>query len=848
MAVLVAISPGGSIQSSTVWATTDTTSLQNGANNNSSTASTTFINSSAFTPGAITVDGIGLKFNGPTDATGNFIVQLANAGVAVSGTTVTIAKTDLTTLSAGKTGYNWVFFKFSSPVTLIASTAYTIQCKVSAGASLTIQCTTTGGNFIRFLRTTTTQAPTSTDSLIIANERTGSGTFNTVSVTMDNLSTSTFCGEINITDGGVLTFGTAVSNQYVLQLAGNLNVWLNGTLTIGSIGGVMPSSSSANIIFVCASNNQFGMNCYDGSTVQMYGSSKTSNCLTTAAVASAQAVVACSDVTGWVVGDQIVLSSTSSTASQSDSRTIGTISGLNVTANSNFTNAHRFSVGPPNYYCEVINLTRNVVIKPNSTFGTYWINKQSTSLALQNVELATFSTNGINLDTTSTQGSTSITHCSFHEWTGAVNIGNNSYTNNGNVTFQNNVLYNFSGNTINVFHNTTLSTVVIQNNVLILGGGYGLNITGVGATFFSNYISGMTNGGFGIANTGTFGTFDANFVHSCTGPGWIVYNNFSIPNGKITNFTAWCCSHGMRIANSVANNGYVLTVDGGNLYGNTSAGFAIDVAIDGNILVRGMNIDGGTSPTQQAGFQYGANCFGMSIDSIVFGQYNVHSAGDLRLTAATIGSLGGANITMNSTPQLANPTNLTNPGQITFNRFNGNGYKTWTSWGIISQDLSIYNTGPQSMRITPSSSTFKVSGGLFQVAIGNGQSMAVSVNIRRSISGDGAAYNGNAPRLVVKKNVPMGIAADTVIDTSTGSAGTWELLTGTCPTPTDNGVVIIQIDCDGTTGWINVDDFQANITPSDTTTFSIWSVGQPLVMYGASPPEVIVAKRNTKVM
>jgi hypothetical protein len=68
--------------------------------------------------------------------------------------------------------------------------------------------------------------------------------------------------------------------------------------------------------------------------------------------------------------------------------------------------------------------------------------------------------------------------------------------------------------------------------------------------------------------------------------------------------------------------------------------------------------------------------------------------------------------------------------------------------------------------------------------------------------------NGNRARLIVKANPAAGIAADTVLATATvSSEGAFELLSGTTAAVTDDAVLEVYVDCDGTTGWVNVDDW-----------------------------------------
>lgn len=53
-----------------------------------------------------------------------------------------------------------------------------------------------------------------------------------------------------------------------------------------------------------------------------------------------------------------------------------------------------------------------------------------------------------------------------------------------------------------------------------------------------------------------------------------------------------------------------------------------------------------------------------------------------------------------------------------------------------------------------------------------------------------------------------GIAADVVLDTMTVGLDTWEELTAIMPAAvTDEAVVEFLVDCDGSTGFINIDSW-----------------------------------------
>ena len=76
--------------------------------------------------------------------------------------------------------------------------------------------------------------------------------------------------------------------------------------------------------------------------------------------------------------------------------------------------------------------------------------------------------------------------------------------------------------------------------------------------------------------------------------------------------------------------------------------------------------------------------------------------------------------------------------------------------------------------------------------------------------GDGAAYNGNQPRLIVRRNDAIGITSDTVLATYSAGTGSWNQLSGTTAAFSDDGVAEVIVDCDGTAGWTNIDDWSVS--------------------------------------
>jgi hypothetical protein len=56
----------------------------------------------------------------------------------------------------------------------------------------------------------------------------------------------------------------------------------------------------------------------------------------------------------------------------------------------------------------------------------------------------------------------------------------------------------------------------------------------------------------------------------------------------------------------------------------------------------------------------------------------------------------------------------------------------------------------------------------------------------------------------------LGQNSDVVLDTMTVAVGNWETLTASSSSATDDGAWEFVIDCDGTAGWVNVDDWSAS--------------------------------------
>lgn len=132
--------------------------------------------------------------------------------------------------------------------------------------------------------------------------------------------------------------------------------------------------------------------------------------------------------------------------------------------------------------------------------------------------------------------------------------------------------------------------------------------------------------------------------------------------------------------------------------------------------------------------------------------------------------------------------------------------------GVMTTDSVIYKTALPSERLTPavtSTSETKLKSSRKLIALDSGGTATVTVWVRKSQTADtgGANYNGAQQRLILERSDFMGFTSDTVLATASAAVGTWEQLSGNITATAKAGVVAVYVDCSGTAGWINVDDW-----------------------------------------
>lgn len=819
----------GNFTSSATWSVVESTTFQAAiaTQEAASTATTTaFVGAVTFTGVSSTLDGIAIKISTRNVApSGTFSVRLATGGVAVTNTTVTVNVADI------PAGISWTFFKFPSTVTLVGATAYSVQVTSSTNAQVTVfRKSATAGDWTFALRTTTTQAPAAGDSMIVGGEWDSAGVNSTWTVTMNNTAATQFgsttagTAAIECNSLSTLTWGSAATTAYILNIAGSLYINNAATYSQGTAGTPIPSGSSGKLQLVQGANVQFGIEARAGSIFNSGGNVIINNALLTADASATNTSLTTNVSTGWKNGDLIALASTTRTRTDAESKALtADASGTTLTITS-LTNAHS---GTSPTQAELINLTRNVQIFGTSTSLQAYININATATVnLQATEFfnmgsATAAKRGIDLATTT--GSSTINNCSIHDFqvTGSTGINISGAASN-NYTITNNVLYNIAA--IGVSTIATTGTTYTLNQIIVIAAGTGaasdgFSILDLGGTTISN-LNANSCQGVGIlftdssgASTNIFATISGLTAHSNSSIGLSFTGVIGVTNNPLSTFSNLTLWRNNTIGFNISNS-FTFIIDTATMFGNANSNINIGGIEGDNVYLKNMTVNSGTTLTCPIGLTFSADCHEVYVDNSSFGVTTTHATGDIVCASSVFNRLICRNTTLNSPTIVANSTLMTEGSFIGLAKLNttaGN-HKTFKKYGTITPDTVIFNSAGTSTRLTPNNALVndKLQGTIRKFAVNSGQTSTITVFVRKSVVGDGSAYNGNQPRLMLRVDPAVGLLGDNdiVLATSTNAGnGAFEKLTAVTPTITDNAAFQIYVDCDGTTGFVNLDDW-----------------------------------------
>jgi hypothetical protein len=873
MATLISAADGNFTSSST-WKVADATSFLD-SRVGSAGSTTAGANSSNFTPGAITVEGVAVQiFTRSSTLGGTFTVSLWNstAGSQVAGTAVAINVNDLPdvySLSNG-TGVGWVYFKFASSVTLLAATNYAVRVASSVNTSVTVYRNATASNWSRALVTSTTGAPAASDILIITGEYTGAGVSATRSVTMDNTAATAF-GQTYISTKGSLTYGNSISTAYVLRLGGNLFVTPDGTLTIGNALSPIDASSTAVLEFSVISAGQYGLN-VAGGTFYAYGQSKSQYVrLAADASASATTLTLNTTPTGWLLNDIIGITGTTTTATQAEVRTLSAnVTSTSATVTLGLTNAHGGN-STTLVQAHVANLTRNVVIRSTSAtipaYSAY--NGTNTTIEISNVLFSmmgatTTATSGIGVfgAGVSRNASFSMTNSVLYQPSPSsaaqgISQGNTSLTSPVSYTITDNVIWNLSGlgifntassalttknmsgNLIARSGNTTVQDMTADTSNMVVANATATNAATI--TFTTNSVPYPNGTVTAFTNLETYGNLNYGLAINSVAT--------SQATGKLTinadNITSWRNNTTGVLVGGDFNTAFsVLIFDNFRSFGSTSSAIQIGSISNSTVIFKDSTFWAGTTLVTPTGINGTVLVNPVRVESVLFTDCTFGKDHLGNTSSFTTSVLALVNFRGNTNMILYNPTTTgtlvarntayTNtsgyPSGVVIQKLNNSTGSDfiYSNTSTISLDSGIYHTAAPSARLAPAIAVGCITPSpTVRIPVKSGQTCSVGVWVRKSTLGDGGAYNGGEPTLVIRPNLALNNLDNTTVDTMTAAAGNWEQLTYTTGIVSYDTTLEFIVVCDGSVGWINIDDWSttsSNDTRGDFITSSV--VGQ----------------------
>ena len=830
MAVL-ANRTSGNFTSSSTWALVENSTWQNilALQESGTTATTTtYQTGTVFTvPTTQTIQGVLLKVQSRVLTAGNTLTARifnATGSVEVANSVVTIDVSDI------PNGNGWFFLKFPANVTLNTAINYRIDIlSNTTGAATLYRKTATVANWTFGLVTSTQQAPAVTDQLLIVGENSAVGVSQTFTVTVDNTATTVFgpnvvgASAIEVNAKGILSYSTAVSTNTQLNLDGNLIVNQDAIFRMGTSASPIPSTSTASLIFDVVSNIQYGLQHRLGGIITTYGASKTTKTTLSTIAGPGSISLSTVDSTAWASGDVIALAPTvRGSIGQAETVTLsGPAVGTSVPVSAT-SFLHDGNASANNARACVLNLTRNVVIRGTSTLlQTYFVTAATGSISCNFTSFQYFGSNNATtrgIEGNITSGTFEFIGCAFSnfEVAGSTGILLNSATSIANV--QNCVFYRQAALAVGMTAVVTLTgNTVTVNNCSAIGG------TSMGTVALYNFT----------ANAGTYTDLmgSASFVSA-----FIFQSTAAAPSLTISNLYAYNCTSsniqinviseltqsdvlltnivsyrsavdGIAMGSSVTGACINTIINGGRLFGNTTRGLTAGFVYSSD--VKNMLIYNEAGYDQPVGIAFNNHTHNLYFDTCQIGVALAHSTSDVRDVCPRNEHIGiFRNCIFGSTTEFSNLSNFTPQsyqGSAKHDQVAGV-HKMYKKYGIITSDTTLFKVASPSQRLTPSDVTNKLYSQEKKIAIPTGQGATVSVWVRKSVIGDGATYNGNEVQIILLADPALGIASNTVIATSSAfSNGDFELITGSIPAITDNGVVRLIAACDGTSGWVNID-------------------------------------------
>lgn len=831
---------------------------------------TTMRGATGVTPGAITIDGLLVKigYRTATSPSGTMSVELYNSTdvAVVAGTTVTINSSDVPLINAvSQQNAGWYYFKFSAPVTLIAGKAYYPRLSTSAssqGINVCYSGTNYAWAFGFVVNGASGAAPTTGDQIMICGAWTAAATCAAVTITMDQTSsavkygtTSTTLETVFIGYGGTLTYGAAAATNYYMNVQGIFWVAVGGVLNIGTVATPIPRDSTAVLNFdITGSSGAYFLRLHGTMVVQ--GLSRTSGknvvgCLLTAAHTAGGTTWTVDRDTGWKSGDGIIVAGTQRASNKADVLTLTVDAGASTltTGASSFDHAGSGTTG---IQAEVILTTRNVTVSvttagknayifglPGCSFNADW----AAFVGLSYNSGSAY--RGISMRDPVAWG---IDYCHFDgfndssgfgfSWHSNASVGFNQAFTFTNLTYTRMADYLFyeqaPGTTQTAFGLTFTDVWGVGSgsfqagHFAYLAAHHPVTITrfrnagsnGASPVLRLNHTDKPTDKG---ANFHQFTIQDSVFHDSAyqiylggTFLPPILMRNCLMYRAKTTGSLSAHIFIGNGCTELIAEDCQFLSSQHLSIYDNTNYGV--------NVIFRNCKWGGEGAYSQPIGFELNAagglgglkdfrfeNClFGDAAGGI----YLDHTTADFSANSASVyhfmrliflNCLSGSTTFMN-TNFLAS---FWGRGFHAYQREGGTlgAHRiVYPNFGSVARDATFFRSSAPSEKMIPTnnaSTSWRLQSSVkrFDVSAGNQRTPQVYVYLD-------PAYNGPAPRLIMKSNPGIGQDSEAVLATHSGTTGVWEKLSGIMPASAeDAGQAEVFVDCAGSAGAVWCDDW-----------------------------------------
>lgn len=820
-----------------IWGTVDATSLLNSEAANT-LLTTAYVESAAFTPGAIVVDGIAVKIAARAlSPSGTISARIAQAGSTVAGTEVTINVSDIAYgqgLSPVSVHNGWVFFKFAASVTLLGATAYTVSAKTSATSQVHLYRNATAGNWSRMLRTTTLSTPGAGDTFHVLGERTAAATVTARTVTWNGTAATDFgdasltLASVTVGQGGTLTYAATAATNFLMRVSGVFDVCAGGVLNMGTTGVPCPRTSTMVLEFDSAADGDFGLRVYgtfNGQGLSRLDGVNNHYVLLAEDEPAASTTLVTDGQLSARNGDIIAIASTTRTAADAETVTLGADAGVASLTCGATANAHG---GTTPVQAEVVCLNRDVIVRAvTSTLMGYVFFADTGTVDADWVwfrymgHASTATKRGVEISTET--GAVNLHKCSFSDFDNRGVFATNSANVLNNVSLTDNVFskvgHQATGHAAITINEATSGTYTITGNVIIsdnTGQGSGIDLGDFGGVCSNNRISSGGGEGLVLSTTEEFitGTIDGNVIHSMTLRGLVF--SIAVWGGKISNTTIWrtAGTSGVRSTFMLTD----LVIDGMTLFGcaNASIEFTNTPGPIANCVLKNVVSNGDTTFATTNGISFSATqLVNLRLEDCNFstasGIKTAHT-NDFNSTAASgnYAQIVTVDTILAAATEFANSANLHGRSFIAHQRrdgVSGTHLKQWFNLGTVSLDTATFRTASPSEKLEPTAATaaIKLLSGVKRVPLASGQTCTISAYVNK-----GGTYNGAAPRLRVRHNPAAGISEATVA-THAAASGSFSQLTGAVGPVSEDCVLEFEVDVDGTAGQVNVDDWSAAV-------------------------------------